>query len=154
MGNYAKVLYTHTYIIHMYIYSVDPKVTTTECGPSHNIHNIQVNTIKNINLQLMFDTWKTESNAWFDSGWCYSLGLHQKITSADRECHLGHFLTSNGFISITKHGFPITSWQGRAIQTAMEGNIIFTIKNVALWYEEFHSIFKRTIIKGVTVSFV
>jgi len=38
MGNYAKVLYTHTYIIHMYIHSMDPKVTmTTECTPNHNI---------------------------------------------------------------------------------------------------------------------
>ena len=47
----------------MHVHSTDPKVTTTECSPSHNINNIQVNTIKNINLQLMFDTRKTKSNA-------------------------------------------------------------------------------------------
>jgi hypothetical protein len=99
---------------------------------------------KNINLQKMFETWKTDSNACFGSGWCNSsLGLHQKITSDDRECHLGHFLTSNSFISMTKHGLPITSWQGRAIKTALEGNIIFTITNVALWYDEFHSTLKE-----------
>lgn len=57
MGNCAKVLHTHTHIIYMYIYSMDPKVTmTTECRPSHNIYNIQVNTIKNINLQQMSET--------------------------------------------------------------------------------------------------
>jgi len=37
------------------------------------------------------------------------------------------------------------------MKTAMEGNIIFAITNVALRYEELHSTFKRTISKEVTV---
>jgi len=79
------------------------------------------------------------------------MGLHQTINSADRKCHLGHLLTSNGFISMTKCGLLITSRQGRAIKTAMEGDIIFAITNVVLQYGEFHSTFKRTISKEVTV---
>ena len=68
----------------MYIHFMDPKVTMpTECRTSHNIYNTQVSRIKNNNLQ-------------------------QTINSADRKCHLGHLLTSNGFISMTKRGLPIT----------------------------------------------
>ena len=36
---------------------MDPKVTmTTECRTSHNIYNIWVNTIQNINLKQTSDT--------------------------------------------------------------------------------------------------